>query len=109
VLERFFEFDEIRLVSRTPASGQLSYGELQDLSAYKLVVNTTPVGQFPQADEKPALPYASLRRGQHLYDLIYNPDPTAFLQEGMARGCHTHGGLQMLILQAERAWEIWQG
>jgi shikimate dehydrogenase len=108
-LRTYFEFDEIHLASRTPDTGQVSYEALgrQGLQDYSLIVNTTAVGQFPKAEERLPLPFDTLHPGQYLYDLIYNPAVTSFLAEGQRRGCHCLGGMEMLIGQAEQAWQIW--
>lgn len=99
-------------VSRTPqAENQLSYDELNEniLASFLLIVNTTPLGTFPNVDEKPAINYDAITTNHLLYDLVYNPAETAFLKEGKKRGALTINGEQMLQLQAEKAWEIWGG
>ncbi|EMR02831.1 shikimate dehydrogenase family protein [Cesiribacter andamanensis] len=100
-----------RLVSRQPASQQLSYAQLHQqpelLQEYRLIINTTPLGMHPQPMAAPDLPYHVIGSGHYLYDLVYNPAQTVFMQAGSQRGAATKGGLQMLQLQAERAWEIW--
>jgi shikimate dehydrogenase len=62
---------------------------------------------FPSAETKPEIDYDCLEERHILFDLVYNPEITAFMKEGMRRGCHIIGGLEMLHSQAERAWEIW--
>lgn len=99
-------------VSRTPtAENQLSYDELNEniLASFLLIVNTTPLGTFPNLEEKPPLNYSAITPNHLLYDLVYNPAETAFLKEGKERGALTINGEQMLQLQAEKAWEIWGG
>lgn len=99
-------------VSRTPQSeNQLSYDELNEniLASFLLIVNTTPLGTFPNVDEKPTINYDAITPNHLLYDLVYNPAETAFLKEGKKRGALTINGEQMLQLQAEKAWEIWGG
>ena len=103
---------EIRyfFVSRNPKNEQTcSYEQVTPLllEKCKLVVNTTPVGQFPNAKEKPALPYSSLTDQHVLYDLIYNPETTSFLQEGISRGTRYCNGRSMLEIQAEESYKIW--
>jgi shikimate dehydrogenase len=78
------------------------------LDAFRLVVNTTPLGMYPQVEECPAIPYEYLTPGHICYDLIYNPDETLFLSKAKAMGAVTINGLNMLRLQAEKSWEIWQ-
>src|SRR5690606_29981621 len=99
-------------VSRTPQlENQLSYDELNEniLASFLLIVNTTPLGTFPNVDEKPIINYDAITPNHLLYDLVYNPVETAFLKEGKKRGALTINGEQMLQLQAEKAWEIWGG
>lgn len=99
-------------VSRTPQlENQLSYDELNEniLASFLLIVNTTPLGTFPNVDEKPTINYDAITPNHLLYDLVYNPAETAFLKEGKKRGALTINGEQMLQLQAEKAWEIWGG
>lgn len=99
-------------VSRTPQlENQLSYDELNEniLASFLLIVNTTPLGTFPNVDEKPTINYDAITPNHLLYDLVYNPAETSFLKEGKKRGALTINGEQMLQLQAEKAWEIWGG
>ena len=97
-------------VSRDPQNNQTcSYEQVTPLllEKCKLIVNTTPVGQFPHNEEKPDLDYSSLTDQHVLYDLIYNPETTAFLQEGISRGARYCNGLSMLEIQAEESYKIW--
>lgn len=100
-------------VSREPKNlpNCLSYADLNEavFNACKLVVNTTPVGMSPNSDAAPALPYQCFTNQHLAYDLIYNPTETAFMQKAAAQGAHTVNGLNMLYMQAEAAWKIWQG
>ena len=73
----------------------------------KLIINTTPLGMSPKTDTCPAIPYEALSAQHYLYDLIYNPETTLFMQKGLDRGAHAKNGLEMLVLQAEKSWEIW--
>ena len=99
------------LVSRDALSAQLTYAELtpEVLAAHSLIINTTPLGTYPAVGECPPLPYAALTPQHYLFDLIYNPRETLFLQRGDAAGAHTKNGFEMLELQAEAAWNIWNG
>lgn len=99
-----------RFVSRTPAEGRHSYDELTSeiINTHKLIVNASPVGTFPQIEQCPAIPYEALSPNHLLYDLVYNPTETLFLRKGKAMGATTHNGKEMLELQAEAAWKIWQ-
>ncbi len=110
VLEHYFQFDEVRFASRNPSSpDHISYPELNDtgLDDFRLIINSTPVGMYPEQGQFPHLPYETLRRDHHLYDLIYNPGETEFLRKGRERNCRTVNGMDMLIRQAEASWRIW--
>jgi shikimate dehydrogenase len=86
-----------------------SYDELNEniLNAFKLIVNTTPVGMFPNINDSPAIPYEFVQDTHLLYDLVYNPTETEFLKKGKEKGATTINGLSMLHLQADEAWRIW--
>jgi shikimate dehydrogenase len=90
-------------------SNSFFYHEINDrvMEAFKMVVNTTPVGTFPKVEEAPQLPYEFFTPKHLAYDLIYNPAQTRFLREAAQRGAITVNGLSMLQLQAEKSWEIW--
>lgn len=98
-------------VSRSTTADTISYSELDEtiLAAHKLIVNTTPLGTHPKTEEKPDIPYSALTADHILYDLVYNPPLTSFLLAGKDKGCTLVNGLDMLYLQAEKAWEIWTG
>jgi shikimate dehydrogenase len=100
-----------RLVSRRPRpdTGDLGYEQVDGtlVAGALLIVNTTPVGMYPHVDECPPLPYEALTSRHYLYDLVYNPGRTLFLQRGAERGAAVENGLEMLILQAEESWRIW--
>ena len=98
-----------RFVSRRPTGKQYSYGELSEeiIRDRTLIVNTTPCGTYPKVDEKPRIPYEFLTDRHLLYDLVYNPEETLFLKLGKERGAATKNGYEMLRLQAEKSWEIW--
>jgi shikimate dehydrogenase len=97
------------LVSRDPLGASLTYAELtpEVLAGHSLIVNTTPLGTYPNVDACPAIAYEALGTGHYLYDLVYNPRETLFLQKGLAAGAQTKNGFDMLERQAEAAWEIW--
>lgn len=102
---------EVYFVSTSPKKNEntFSYSELNEviMNAFKLIVNTTPLGTFPKVEEFPDLPY-HLLTPQHLaYDLVYNPEQTLFLKKAREMGAITVNGLSMLHLQAEKSWEIW--
>ncbi|MDR1707232.1 shikimate dehydrogenase family protein [Dysgonomonas sp.] len=99
------------LVSRTPNPEQLSYLDIdQDIiNNYKVIVNTSPLGTFPNVEDAPDIPYHLLSNGHVLYDLVYNPAETKFLRLGKQQGATIKNGAEMLELQARAAWEIWNG
>ena len=74
---------------------------------YHVVVNCTPCGMYPKADACPPLPYDAMDSHHLLYDLIYNPDETRFMQKGIERGALVKNGLEMLLLQAFESWNFW--
>lgn len=97
------------LVSRTAARGNYTYDDLpaEVVERSRLVVNATPVGTYPAADEAPRIPYAYLTPCHALLDLVYNPPLTQFLDYGRQRGARTLGGGVMLRRQAEASWRFW--
>lgn len=100
-----------RFVSRSADAGQLSYESLntqyQILNTAKLIINTTPLGMSPNIEGLPDLPYEQLTPNHFLYDLVYNPLITAFMQKGIDANCWVKNGLEMLHGQAEAAWKVW--
>ena len=87
----------------------LGYDELtrEVMTEHTVIVNCTPLGTFPNVDTCPDIPYKYIGGNHLLYDLVYNPDKTLFLQRGEDRGAIVKNGLEMLHLQAEAGWEIW--
>ena len=77
------------------------------LSGTDLIVNTTPLGMYPDTGTRPELDYSLLTDKHILFDLVYNPEYTFFLRSGQERGCTVITGLNMLHIQAEKSWEIW--
>ncbi len=100
---------ECKFVSRNLREEMLTYDQLtpEIMDEYKVVVNCTPVGMYPRADEYPNIPYQYLTPNHLLYDLLYNPDTTLFMKKGADKGAITKNGLEMLLLQAFGAWDIW--
>jgi len=96
-------------VSRKNGPGILSYDELneQTIKEHTIIVNTSPLGMYPDIDSYPNIPYEFLTSDHYLYDLVYNPEETVFMKKGAEKGAHVLNGLPMLIGQAEKAWEIW--
>ena len=101
---------DAKFVSRTPQDGMFTYEDLtpEVMDEYKVIVNCTPVGMYPRADEYPNIPYEYLTPNHLLYDLLYNPDTTLFMKKGADKGAVTKNGLEMLLLQAFASWDIWE-
>lgn len=96
-------------VSRTKANNTLLYAELDKniIEEATLIINTTPLGMFPEISACPNIPYNLLNEKNLLFDLIYNPTETLFLQKGKQHGATILNGLSMLQIQAEESWKIW--
>jgi shikimate dehydrogenase len=97
-------------VSREGRSdGVIGYADIDErlLASYTLIVNTTPLGTYPDVAVCPPLPYAALTPRHYLFDLVYNPEKTLFLEKGEAHGALVENGYEMLVLQAEESWRIW--
>ncbi|WP_194774951.1 shikimate dehydrogenase family protein [Pararhodonellum marinum] len=101
------------MVSRKPRElkGYLTYEDLyrqgEYLNEHELIINTTPLGTFPQVGEMPNLPLDQINSNHYVYDLVYNPEKTRLMECSEKRGAAVKNGLEMLHLQAEAAWEIW--
>ncbi len=97
------------LVSRTAKEGVLTYKDLDKniIDSHTVIVNTTPVGMYPHIDDFPNIPYHLLTDKHLCYDLIYNPDTTAFMRKAQENGAEVKNGLEMLLLQAFASWKIW--
>lgn len=100
---------EVSVVSRTKGAADLTYEDLSEniIANTDIIVNTTPLGMYPNVDSAPELPYSALSAKHTLFDCVYNPRQTRFLQLGAERGAHTIDGLTMFYAQAEAAWKIW--
>ncbi len=98
-------------VSRRASPHNLSYEDVTPalLKEYTLIINTTPLGMYPNVSEFPPIPYQSLNSQHYLFDLVYNPEKTMFLQKGEQQGAVTKNGQDMLLIQAEESWKIWNG
>jgi len=98
-----------KYVSRKPSVRHFSYEQVTPaiIKEYTLIINTTPLGMYPNIVEAPQIPYEALTSGHFLYDLIYNPAVTLFLQKGEQMGADILNGSQMLVIQAEESWKIW--
>ena len=97
-----------KTVSRAKNNADYTYQEIDKyIIDKKLIINCSPVGTFPNIKDSPKIPYQYLTSENFLYDLVYNPDKTLFLKKGDEIGCFTKNGVEMLKIQAEKAWEIW--
>lgn len=96
-------------VSRTAKDGAIAYSTLTpiDIATHHLIINTTPLGMHPSVENYPDIPYDALTNQHLLYDLIYNPAETKFLQLGAQYGAATKNGQEMLEIQADASWQIW--
>ncbi len=100
---------EYKIVSRQKSNDSLLYEELTQeiMESHLLIINTTPLGTYPNVETCPEIPYQWISKGHFLYDLVYNPTTTLFMQKGFDQGAAVHNGLKMLEMQAEKAWDIW--
>lgn len=97
-------------VSRNPKKeNEIAYRDVNEyvIKHHQVIINTTPVGMYPNTTELPPINYENLTNKHLLYDLIYNPSETAFLKKGKQKGCINLNGMEMLKMQAEKSWEIW--
>ena len=100
---------EVQMVSRHKSAATLVYEELTKatVQSHKVIVNTTPLGMYPDVNSYPDIPYRFLTKSHICYDLIYNPEETIFLQKSKEMGAIVKNGLEMLLLQAFKSYEIW--
>ena len=99
-----------KFVSRSPkGKKQISYDDISEktLRSYQIIINCTPIGTSPEIEKSPNIPYEFITENHILYDLIYNPAESTFLSKGKEKGATIKNGLEMLELQAEKSWEIW--
>ena len=101
----------ILVVSRTKdiPKNIINYADINEATIAKhlLIVNCTPLGMSPNENQCPPLPYRNITTQHLLFDLIYKPTTTLFLHNGKAQHCQTKNGFEMLLLQAEENWKIW--
>lgn len=100
---------KFRVVSRSRERGDMTYDLVEPIvvDVCTLLINTTPLGMYPEVDALPPIPYKAIGSKHVLIDLVYNPTETAFLHEGKQRGAVIANGLEMLHAQAEASWGIW--
>jgi shikimate dehydrogenase len=101
---------ETLYVSRTAREGIITYNDLtlELMAQHTIIVNTTPLGMHPKVNECPPIDYSTITEQHLLYDVIYNPTKTLFLQHGEEHGATISNGMDMLIGQAKAAWKIWE-
>lgn len=100
---------DVQLVSRTAREGVITYADLTEevMHSHKIIVNTTPLGLYPNVDECPDIPYQYITPMHLCYDVLYNPDVTMFMKKAREHGATVKNGLEMLLLQAFESWRIW--
>ncbi|MFZ9661979.1 MAG: shikimate dehydrogenase family protein, partial [Chitinophagaceae bacterium] len=100
---------QFTVVSRSNSPGGTTYEQLDEslMHDHHVIINTTPMGMYPQIESCPSLPYNLIGPGHYLYDLVYNPEMTVFLKKGKERGALIENGKDMLVIQAEESWKIW--
>ena len=99
-------------VSRTKGNDSVTYEDLSNSALVEnadIIVNTTPLGMYPNITQAPKIPYDKIKKNSIAFDLIYNPETTEFLNLAQQRGAIIKNGLEMLELQAQKSWEIWNG
>ena len=96
-------------ISRSKTAETITYEEIDEalLSSHTLIINTSPLGMFPNIEDCPAIPYQFLNASHYLFDLVYNPTKTKFLASGEEMGALIENGSDMLVDQAEASWAIW--
>jgi shikimate dehydrogenase len=101
---------EFKVVSRDKSRGDVTYGELtaDTIREHKLIINTTPVGMYPNVGEAPAIDFEAIDSEHRVFDLVYNPAQTELLRRAEERGAQTMGGMLMLQTQAIASWHIWK-
>jgi shikimate dehydrogenase len=101
---------DYKVVSRTPKKLQLDYTQLSKkvMQEYTIIINCTPLGTAPHTEEFPDIPYKSLGPQHLVFDLIYNPEETTFLNKAKAQGARIKNGYEMLLIQADASWKIWK-
>ena len=101
---------KVTQVSRTASEEKIDYESIsaEIIHNHTIIINCTPIGTYPDIESKPQLPYQAISASHCLFDLIYNPPETAFLEEGIAAGSRVFNGYAMLVGQAEASWDLWQ-
>lgn len=101
---------KVQFVSRSAKENAITYSQLdrEIMDSHTIIVNTTPLGMYPDTDQAPDIPYEMLSSDHLCYDLIYNPDETLFMKRAKQYGAEVKNGLEMLLLQAFVSWHIWE-
>lgn len=100
---------DYQYVSRKASETSIDYNQVKEtFKDYKLIINSTPLGMYPKVDHCPGLPYELMDDSYFLYDLVYNPEETLFMKKGRDQGAKAIHGMDMLVGQAEKAYEIWE-
>lgn len=111
-----YVLDKLQIEYKSVTSGKagntsslLTYETLSDdlLQSHTLIINTTPLGMYPETGTAPPINYEMITPSHYLFDLVYNPEKTLFLEKGIAKGAVIKNGFDMLIIQAEESWKIW--
>lgn len=102
---------EPTMVSRTAGEGRITYADLTPdvMRMHRFIVNTTPLGTFPDIDSCPPIPYEALTPRHICVDVVYNPAVTLFMRRAAEAGCAVRNGLRMLTAQADLSWKLWNG
>jgi shikimate dehydrogenase len=97
------------LEENSEMKASLSYDQLSAsvIESHTLIINTSPLGMYPNTNEAPPIAYEGITAQHHLYDLVYNPTETLFMKNGLTKGATVQNGLDMLHIQAEESWAIW--
>jgi len=101
------KFDYVSRESKPNVKFTYNSLSVDDIKDYKIIINCSPVGTFPNINQCPNIPYDGISNKHLLYDLVYNPEETKFLKLGKKQGAQTLNGIKMLEFQAEKAWRIW--
>ncbi len=98
------------IIARKPKNNtEIAWSNFKEehISQSNIIINTTPIGMYPYIEDFPQLPYSALNRFHLVYDLIYNPEKSVFLQKAESQDATIKNGMEMLVLQAEESWRIW--
>jgi len=100
---------DYQMVSRRKKTNELGYEDVSPemIRDHQVIINTTPLGMYPDVDQDPPIPYEGITKEHLLFDLVYNPEKTRFMEKGEQKGATVVNGYEMLVLQAEESWRIW--